>query len=117
MICKKCGLFFGNMGSLMGHEKSCVLTEEIINSIISEYKLGSTFTEIYHKFELKSKHILNRILNNAGIKRSPSEAAKLCRTKFKFTHSEETKKKIRYQRLKFMRVSPSKTCRPRLWIC
>lgn len=109
MICKKCGLFFGNMGSLTGHEKSCVLTEEIINSIISEYKLGSTFTEIYHKFELKSKHILNRILNNAGIKRSLSEAAKLCRTKFKFTHSEETKKKIRYQRLKFMRENPEKT--------
>lgn len=109
MICKKCGLIFGNMGSLRGHEKSCVLTEEIINSIIIEYRLGSTFTEIYDKFHLKSKHILNRILNTAGVKRSLSEVVKLCRSKFKFTHSEETKKKLRYQRLKFMKENPEKT--------
>ena len=109
MICKKCGLAFGNVGSLMGHEKSCVLSKEIIDSIIIEYRQGSTFTEIYAKFNLKSKHILNRILNTAGVKRSLSEVVKLCRTKFKFTHSEETKKKLRYQRLKFMKENPEKT--------
>jgi very-short-patch-repair endonuclease len=109
MICKKCELSFGNVGSLRGHEKSCVLTKEIINSIITEYRLGSNFTEIYTKYGLRSKHILNRILNNAGIKRSFSEAVKLGRTKFKFFHSEETKQKIRDRRLKFMKENPEKT--------
>ena len=52
---------------------------------------------------------MNRILNTAGVKRSLSEVVKLCRTKFKFTHSEETKKKLRYQRLKFMKENPEKT--------
>jgi very-short-patch-repair endonuclease len=85
------------------------LTEEIINSIIIEYRLGSTFTEIYSKFNLKSKHILNRILKTAGVKRSLSEAIKLGRSKYKFTHSEETKKKLRYHRIKFMKENPEKT--------
>lgn len=108
MNCYKCSLSFVNKGSLVKHEKSCNLNQSIIKILISDYKEGLSILKLSKRYRC-SKSMIIRLISD--IKRDRSDAIKIAHKKYpdSFKHSDDSKKKMRDARLKFMKENPEKT--------
>ena len=75
-----------------------------------EYLNGCSIRDIAKKYNIKSNQWIHKKLLK-GICRTTSQAGKLSHKKYpeRFLHSEETKEKIRQNRLKFMKEHPEET--------
>lgn len=109
MECNVCGKIIKNNGCLKLHIKSCNLKNSIKNDVFNSYHIDFlSIMEIMKKYKI-SKNIIKDILG--GTTRNLSESGKIARQKYpeKFKHTEESKKKIREARLKYMKDNPDKT--------
>ena len=107
--CDICNLEFNNTHNLDQHIKKCeklsLIKDEILDLYIDK---NYSVKELRHKFNIQSNDIKNLLGSNI---RTLSEAVKIGRKKYpeKFKHTEESKRKLREVRLKFMRENPEKT--------
>lgn len=108
MRCSKCNLDFINNGSLTKHENSCRLSKIIIENLILDYKNGLSILKLSKKYNC-SKFIVSKIIFD--IKRTRAESNKIAHKLYpeSFKHTDDSKKKMRDARLKFMKENPEKT--------
>ena len=102
MNCSKCDLYFSSPGCLSIHEKSCRLSKSLINHLKNDYINGLSIRKLNLKYGCSKSLISNLILD---IVRTKSESSKLAHSLYadKFKHSEESKQKLREQRIKWMK--------------
>lgn len=109
MECKICNRDFNNLGGLNQHIKKCKKLSSIKDELIRLYVEESySVQELRKKFGVQSMDI-KLILGDKV--RSLSDANKLAHKKYpnNFKHTEESKKKIREIRIKFMKENPEQT--------
>ena len=109
MECKICGKEIKNNGALMVHQTTCEYVSKIKEDIIKLYVIEFwSIKRIKDKYNLGSQTIVD-ILGDSL--RTMGESNKIARKMFpeSFTHSNETKQKIREKRIKFMKENPEQT--------
>lgn len=109
MICNNCERLIKNKGAFSKHIKTCNLVfslrDEILNLYLNE---NCSINDIKKKFNIGSCTI-NDVLGDKI--RTTTESRKMARKRYpeKYKHTEETKKRLREIRLRFMKENPDKT--------
>lgn len=109
MICNNCNKLIKNKGAFAKHIKSCDLVfslrDEILNLYLNE---NYSVNDIKKKFHIGSSIIIEVLGDKI---RTTTESRKMARKRYpeKYKHTEETKKKLKEIRLRFMRDNPDKT--------
>ena len=87
-----------------------IFSDEQKEKMREEYLNGCSIRDIAKKYNVKSNQWIHKKLLN-GVCRTMSQAGKLSHKRYpeRFLHSEETKEKIRQNRLRFMKEHPEET--------
>jgi very-short-patch-repair endonuclease len=105
--CEICEKSLSNKGGLVTHQKTCEkifhLKDEIRKLYVDDLW---SIRDICKKYNV-GKVIITDILGNCI--RDYSESGKIGRKRYPYTHTEESKKKLREKRLEYMRNNPEKT--------
>jgi very-short-patch-repair endonuclease len=105
--CEICEKSLSNKGGLVTHQKTCEKIFHFKDEIRKLYvdDLWS-IRDLCKKYNV-GKVIITDILGNCI--RDYSESGKIGRKRYPYTHTEESKKKLREKRLEYMRNNPEKT--------
>lgn len=105
--CEICEKVLSNKGGLVTHQKTCEkvfhLKDEINKLYVDELW---SIRDLCKKYDV-GKGIITNILG--GNVRDYSESGKIGKKRYPYTHTEESKKKLREKRLEYMRNNPEKT--------
>lgn len=109
MICNNCNKLIKNKGAFTKHIKTCNLVFSLRGEILNLYlNENCSVNDIKKKFHIGS----NTIIDVLGDKmRTTTESRQIARKRYpeKYKHTEETKKKLKEIRLRFMKENPDKT--------